>query len=236
MRVGMEEAIFDDLLDVVIGQLGTDFIQIIAVFEQLRLVVHGDAVDELHRQHLRRGFLAIDARTGGKDHVFVVLIKGFGVLRLDGEVHLLLRDLPHLVQYDAEIEDFAGARGELEDACRLAQQRHVLRHDFVDALALHLDHDVRAILEARFMRLRDGRRADGLLVEIRIHFLDGLAERALHYPAHLVKGHGRHGRAQLRQRVTIGLRNHVRTHRHDLAELDIGGAEILQYGAQLFGR
>ena len=86
------------------------------------------------------------------------------------------------------------------------------------------------------MRLRDGRTAQRLLVKRREHFLHRAAVGGFHHALHLLKGHGRHVRAQLFQRLAVVPRQNIRPHGKDLPQLDERRAKILDDGTEFFRR
>ena len=63
-----------------------------------------------------------------------------------------------------------------------------------------------------------------------------LSVRAVDDLLHFPEGHGGDLRGQFHQLITIALRQHVGMKRHDLSQLDICGAEVLQDRAQFLRR
>ena len=59
MRIGMEKAIYHNLLNKIINELTADLIQIIAVFLKILLIINGKAIDILHHNNMRSCILPI---------------------------------------------------------------------------------------------------------------------------------------------------------------------------------
>ena len=59
MWIGMEKAIYHNLLNKIINELTADLIQIIAVFLKILLIINGKAIDILHHNNMRSCILPI---------------------------------------------------------------------------------------------------------------------------------------------------------------------------------
>ena len=235
MRVSVEEAILHNLPDVVVRQLRADFREIVARFHQLVVFVDAHAVDALHHQHVRCGVRAVENRRRDEHDVLIQRVEALQIRRFGLEIHFFLRNNPHFVQHLIEVHQTAGG-GVLQHLARLFEQDDVAAHDLVDALALHLDDDALPAFEDGGVRLRNGRTAQRLLVKRREHFLHRAAVGGFHHALHLLKGHGRHVRAQLFQRLAVVPRQNIRPHGEDLPQLDERRAKILDDGAEFFRR
>ena len=77
------------------------------------------------------------------------------------------------------------------------------------------------------MHLRDAGAAQGAGVEMGERRGKRHAQPALHYPPHLVHGHGRRLRAQLLQLLAVGAGKHVWAHGHNLPKLNKGRPKVL---------
>ena len=105
MRIGVEVAVLDDLLDVVLPEMAAEHVDIVAVRAQLVEVIDADAIDELHDEQVLRRELPVDLRAADVIDIAVQVLELFDVVGLHEEVHLLLGDRPHLVEDHAEVED-----------------------------------------------------------------------------------------------------------------------------------
>ena len=113
MRVGVEKAVIDDLLDIVLRKLKGNLIQIIAQLSEPVGLVDLLACDVLHNQHLGGGVLMVDNGAGHVDNVLIKLVELVGVVSLDQKVHFLLGCKPHLVQHHFKVDGVPGAAGNL---------------------------------------------------------------------------------------------------------------------------
>ena len=172
------------------------------------MVVDGVSVDALHHQHMGGG--VFPKKGGGGDEIdpLVELVEFFQIGGLGLEIHFLLSHQPHFVQYLVEIHQSAHRRV-FQKLAGLLQQHNVPAHNVVNAFPLHLDHHVLPGFQHRGVGLGDGRAAQSLGVKGGKHFLQRPAVGGFHNGNHLLVGHGRHLRAQLRQRLTIFLGQNV---------------------------
>ena len=116
------------------------------------------------------------------------------------------------------------------------QQDKVLPHHIRDQRALDLYDNLRSVEERRFVHLADGRRAERIVVKVLEGLFDLLARFLLYHGAHHVAVKRLDVLAQLFQFLAVALRKHVDTAGHDLTDLDIGRAEVLQRCAQFHRR
>ena len=187
---------------------------------------------EVHRQHERCAVLLEGAR--GLDTLarHVVAVEAGEVAHLDGEVHLVFGRALQLVEELLERNLRRARVDELVGGEQAAHEQDVFCDDLGDAWPHDLDRDLIArLLEDGAMHLRDGRRAQRMLVEhgehvcVRVDRLDdGVEIDRLDICA------------QLAELVAVLLGQYVGVRGGDLPELDERRAELLQDGDCLLGR
>ena len=236
MRVGVEVAILDDLLDVILTEPLADAPHVDARRLESRHIVNLYAVDVLHDEHMLRRQMAIDLGTAYEVGILIRMAELLDVVRLHDEIHLLLGDRPKLIEHHAEIHDILRRTEDLQDARRTLQEHDVLAHDVVHARSLHLDDDLLTVQEHGAMHLRNRSRTQ--------RFFINRAEDAR--PATLIlllddllydgKRQGVRLRLQFHKFIAVFLRQKIRTHAHDLPEFHESRSEIFQDQPQLLGR
>ena len=236
VRVGVEEAVVEHLGGVVVGELGADLGEVVALGDEARRVVDGDSIDEVHDHDVARaergiGLGAVDEATVG-----VVAAELLEAARLDEEVRLLAERLPELVHHRLQVDELVLAHEAARVARERPHDRDVLRHDLFDVRALDLHGDELAGHEARLVHLRHGRRAQRAVVD----GVEDLLERGLVLGAqgldHGRVVHGHHARPKAGELPREVLGKDLGAHGEDLARLDEGGAELLEHAAQALGR
>ena len=121
-------------------------------------------------------------------------------------------------------------------ARQLFKQHEILAHHIRNQRPLHLRDHLRAVLQHRVVGLADGRRAYRLVPELQEDIVDLPAGLLLdHRPGNL-RVQLLHVLPQVFKLLAVALRQHVHTAGHDLADLHVGRAQVLQRGAQLHGR
>ena len=235
VRIGMEESVVHDLLDVIVRQLGPDLAQIVACGGQLVLLCDACAVDALHHQHGSGGIIPVQCGRIHKRHAGVELPEPFQIRGFGLEIHFLLRHHPHLVQHLVEVQQFVHGRV-LEQLAGLLQQQDVTAHDLVDALPLNLHHHFFAGLQRGGVSLRNGSAAQRLLVERRKDLLKRSSVRVFDLGLYLFKGDGGHVAAKPGQGFAVGLGQNIRPHGKNLPQFDKRGTQFLDDGAELVRR
>jgi hypothetical protein len=160
-------------------------------------------------------------------------------------------ELVHVRRFAREVELLAdGVVEVLDDADGVGQlhrrdQRDDLRHEAEDAdvgggaaldvRALDLDHDAAAVVQARGVDLGDRRRRQRLRVELGVELVGARAqldgERALDVGV----GEGLDAIERLLELLAVGLGEEAVRRGDELAELQVGGAELLEGEAHQLG-
>ena len=231
----MEESVVHDLLDVIVRQLGPDFVQVVACGGQLVLLCDACAVDALHHQYGGGGVVPVQGGRRDKSHVGVQLVEPLQIGGLGLEIHLLLRHHPHFVQHLIEVQQLVH-RGVLEQLAGLLQQQDVTAHDLVDALPLNLHHHFFAGLQRGGVSLRNGSAAQRLLVERRKDLLQRSSVGVFDLVLYLLEGHGGHVAAKPGQGFAVGLGQNIRPHGKNLPQFDKRRPQFLDDGAELVRR
>ena len=118
MRVRVEEAVFHDLLDIIVDQLAADLPQIVPLSQKALLVIHWASAYVLHDQHT--GCRVFMVELGAADILDSLIVAG-ELLHIGGfleEVHLLLRRGPQLVQNHVKIYNVLKTSDRRQDADR----------------------------------------------------------------------------------------------------------------------
>ena len=236
MRIGMEIAVLDDLLDIVLAEPAPEQRDVDAARPQPIEIVDAHAVDVLHDEDMLRREVAVDIGAGHECLILVQMAELLDVIGLDEEIHLLLGDAPHLLEHHVEVDDILRVAHDAHEARGALQEHHVARHDLVDAGPLHLHDDALPRREHGAMHLRDGGRAEHLLVDggkdlvpaAAVLLLDDLDDGRKRQRFRAV--------LQFHELVTILLRQEVRPHAHDLSELDERRPEVFEDVAELLRR
>ena len=265
MRVGMEEAVIDDLRHVALRQPAPECGRVVALGAQRGQVVDVRALHVLHDQHLIGAELRVRA---GALHMGLARQLGAEALQvsqLHGEIQLLGRRARQLVHQIAQREhDAVGHVREVGQRQRVPDERDVLGHLLHHVRAAHLHGHHRPLrrcgaascrvrrgpllLCARrhrvaqplrqpgTMHLRYRGRAQGLLLDVGERLAPWVPERFLDRLHDHLERHGRHVGAQLLERIGIGLGNDIAAIRGDLPHLHECGSQILENGRGLLGR
>ena len=199
-----------------------------------RDVVEAEAVEALHHQDTPGD----EGGVGAGDHDGALVALGEDA-----------RDVEHVLGFEAEVELLDdGLREQLDQRGRVGQRgdrdaadQHgcdpthggeVAAHEVGNLRALHLDDDVLAGLQRGRVYLRDRRGGDRRAVEAREHLLERLAEVTLDDGTHGFERLGGDLVAQHSELVDELLGEDALTRRQDLAQLDVGGAVLLELLAQ----
>ena len=193
MRVCVEEAVIHYLLDEIIRELLADFIQIIAILPQSPCVVYCEAAYILHHEHMVCGIFRIQLRSR-RIYDGTVIIRELPHIRsLTGEIHLLLRDLPELIENHIKIDYIL----QLRNCCReythcLMQQIYIPLHHRIDPTAADLDNDIASVLKRGPVHLCDRSRAYRLLLYRGKNLMPVLPIRLIKDRLDLIKRHRLH--------------------------------------------
>ena len=122
------------------------------------------------------------------------------------------------------------ARG---DARRILQDAEVGADRALDVRPLHLDGHGRAVVQRGAMHLGGRGRCERLGLEGGVQLFRRRAQLLDDALAHLVAGERRDGVLQLGELGRHVDRQHRRLARHDLADLDVGGPELLEHEPDL---
>ena len=236
MRVGVEEAVVNNLLDVVLAEPPPEHGHVDAALAQAVEIINRHAVDILHDEDMLRRELPIDVRAR-HEHVIVVEVRELlDVVGLDEEIHLLLCNRPHLVEHHVEINDVLRMTHDFDKARGALQEHHVARHDLVDAGPLDFHDDALARDEHGAVHLRDRRRAEDLLVDGREDLVPLAAVLLLDRLDDRFKRQRLRFRLEPYKLVAVFLRQKIGAHAHDLAELHERRAEVFEDVPEFFRR
>jgi len=235
VRVGVEKAVFKNLLHNEVGAIGGDFLEIVPSVAEGVEVGDLDAVDILHGQHALGGEIAKDLGD----------VDGFIVDEHPGEM-LHVGGFHGIVDFlfDGAGEFLDNFRGTmLDDFLDMAfGEDGEMEHDFEidldgldDAGALNLDGDFFAILHSRTMHLADRGGGVRFLFEMREEFFRFFAGFGFDDFGHFAVGKDGDLVLQFGKLGDIFKGDEVGTGGEDLAEFDEGGAEFLEDFADAFG-
>ena len=157
MRISVEEAVVDDLLHVMISELGGDLPAVITILLQALQIIDLTSADIFHHQYPRCRQLAMHAGLRDIAHFPVELRETLHEGGLIDEIHFLLCRFPELIEQDVDIDHAAQQLREIEQLARPAQQSDIPFHLRIDMRALHLDHDILSAAQTRPVHLRDRR-------------------------------------------------------------------------------
>ena len=201
-------------------------------------VVDGDAVEELHRQHVAARELRVGLRHRHQLQVELVLqpAEVHERARLVAQVHLLADLHPEAV------EQLQGGAGHLvaglahQDLEQRLHEVEVGGHGVLNARSQHLDRHRPPVQKTGPVHHGDGGRPDRVGLELGERVAQREAEVLLHPLAHVGE---RHRRARVEagaELVGHVVAEHARRRRDDLAELHEGPAEVLEALAQRPGQ
>jgi hypothetical protein len=221
VRVGVEEAIDEQLLVEDLGQLGRDRVGVEAERRQRVLLADLDAVHERHRQH----GLAAPRRVTVGNSVSGSPAK-FGhardAARLVGQVGLARQHVGELL---VDALDLVDRHERLVDLERPAQHPQIDADDVGDVGVEHLDRQPLAVGGAGLVDLAERRRGDRRLLEAGERRLGRLAERLLERLGDRRGTVGRHLVLQALELLGVRPRQERAHDRQDLAELDVDAAQ-----------
>ena len=150
MRVGMEVAYVEHLMDIVLRDGLADLKRIVAVLDDLVLVRNGVAVDKGHRKDTRRRQIVIDGGAGDLFFIiYTILFEELGVVRLYAAVELFLGDLLHLFDDRDQIDHLiilVAVRNYVYKSRQLLEDPVVLAHHIRDQRTHDLGDDAGAVL------------------------------------------------------------------------------------------
>ena len=189
MRVGVEEAVAQDLLRVRLHEHSRNVAGIDAGRCQGFAVGDLDAVHELHHQDGARSVLPVDIGHGHGWRIACVRGNALGVAPFVDEVQLLRDVGPQLVGHEAIVDAAVEA---VEDADEEGEVGEIDVHDPGDAWVLDLDGRLAAIVERGAVDLSERRRGDRLLIEAREHRVQRLAQLRFDHAANDRERLGRH--------------------------------------------
>ena len=216
VRVGVEEAVLEDLLVVGLHQLAG---RLGALGALRRLEQRHAAYDLVHDQQPARGDLAMTSRDGDAAVALNDLVHPDDVARLLAEVELVAQRARHLF----------GQRGKVDDPVQLSrapgladdhlEQREVRLHHLLGLGALDFDHHGMPIGHPGPVHLSDRPGGERLRVDIGEDVLPRHGELALHHPHDVGLGHRRDVRLQRGEFGHVLRGDQVRACGEDLAEL-----------------
>ena len=194
-----------------------------------------EPVDEFDGQHLARGQGPVHVGHVEVGKIRRGLGEPFHLGRFQGEIQFL---------DDGALELFADGNG-IEDVHALhvfLQQEREVEHDLqihldklFHARALDLHRHLFARLQFRLVDLGDGGGGDGRFAELPEQGLQRHAELRRHHGLGFRGRKGRHRVLELFQGGGPFRRQQIRPVAHHLAQLDEGGAQFLEGGAEAFG-
>ena len=265
MRIGVEEAVVDDLRHVALGQPAPERGRVVALGAQRGKIVDVGALHVLHDQHLVGAERMV--RAGALDVGLACQLgaEALQVSQLHGEVQLLGRRARQLVHQIAQREhDAVGHVREVGQRQCVPDERDVLGHLLHHVRAPHLHgHDrplgrrsafavaarrrslllcarrhrvAQPLRQPGTVHLRHRGRAQGLLFDVGERLAPRMPERFLDRLHDHLERHGRHVGAQLLERVGVGLGYDVAAVRGDLPHLHERRPQILEDGRGLLGR
>ena len=224
MRIGVEEPFAEDLLVVAREQLAGG----LAAGLLGRRLAHADAGDLVHDEQAAGRELEVDARRVETVEVGQQRPDALDAGGLDREIELAPQRFREVREHRGQVDD-ALEGGPVAGLLReQLEQGEVLEDLAFRARALHLEHDRRAVGQARTVHLRDRPGRERMRVDVRERVLPRHAELALHHRDHLGLRQRRHVVLQPGElRDELG-RQQVRARREHLAELGERRAELLE--------
>ena len=227
MHVGMEEAVAQCVAQEGLDQQRADGRKIVASGGEALKIVHLDAVDPFHRQHIAARALPIDRGNAEARIVFGVVAQLRQSRRFEPQVHFdaggLGQRLGHFHRLQAARvgDPFLLQAGDEEVTFKIIGEAlaHAGADDFDrDFFRRAVFHDFGG------MHLRDGGGGDGV-VKRNVKIIDAAADGILDHLAGLRRRERIHLVLQPRQVLRQLFADNVGTRGEELAELDIGRAE-----------
>ena len=237
MRVCVEETVFHQLLHVVVGdEVG----ELVALFPAQALdgarLAHTRVGEEVLCEQRARRELLVAARGPYTRAVLVVLVEALEIARLDAEIKLVARRAHELVDELLERGPALARREQVVELDDAFHDREVVGDLLDHAGTLHLDgHDLLRVLDNSAVHLGNGGGTDGRVVELLEQLVDGLAQLVFYL---LFDDRGIERlcmRPELAEGIAVLARQDVGVRRGNLAELDEGGAEVLEERHRLVG-
>ena len=232
MRIGVEEPVDDDLVEVCAKELARKAF----------------GVDILSRQRCQRRDLSTFHQFHGEDAAAGVVLNRFRdddpgefpqvladrrqVVRLALVIQFLQHRTAELVDDSREVELRPRRRMAIEKTGDLLHHREVLGHALADAGALNLDRDLAAVAELRAMHLPQRRRGNRLRVKGRKAFRQPHAEVFLDDAFDVGERERLEIVLQPGQRVQIGRWQEVGPCGEELPQFDEGGSELFEVRCQ----
>ena len=236
VRVGVEEAVLDDHLHHRLGAALREHLAVQPRGVHGGQVLAGHTVDQILHIHARGGVLPVHARNPHVVQRREVARDAFGMAAFGSQIQLSPQrtgELAHQLLGAVGRQRGPLARGHAGQA--LEQPEIGVDHGF-DAGAAHLHHHLGAVVQPGAVHLRDGRGSERRGVELREYRL-GLAAQvfAKLRPQGLERQRG-HPAVQLAELGDpLGAQEVASAGQH-LAELDEGGAQLLEGEPHLFRR
>ena len=231
MRIGVECAYVQHLMQVTVHNHAPDLIQIATIRSQFFRVGDRAAIDIGHGKDAFGGQLIDDGWAG--DQFFVInalLPKKTCVFCLHAEIKFSFGNTFNLSDHRFEVDDlFVGIfLDDVHQVNKLVEKHEVFSHHVGDQRALYLGNDSGTILEDTIMDLCDRCGSQWFIPKLRIDFVDFFAGFLLDDGF----GHSRVQRlyaiTQLCQFPAIPDRQKINPAGHDLADLYIGWPKIFQ--------
>ena len=140
VRIRMKKTVVHDLFDEIVHIFASYFIHIIAIFQQMFLIINGITINVLHHNNRRRGVFFKKNRRIHKCNVPVLLFELFHIPGFNDEIHFLLSDLPQLIQYHFKIHHVSDTDW-WNKGYQLVHESDISRHDLINTFSLYLnDH------------------------------------------------------------------------------------------------
>ena len=166
----MEKPVVHNLLNIIVYQLASDLLQIIAPGQQRLFIVNAAAVDILHYEYMDSGILLVQNRSSHKGHILIPPGKLLHIGGFCQEIHLISCDRPHLIQNKIQI-CHALDTDRRKKFHRFVEKGNIPGHLFINALSLDFYHDLLPGSQNRCVHLGNGSRALRLLFNGRKHSL-----------------------------------------------------------------
>ena len=184
MRVCVEKPVLGKLLDVVIYKLRADLLHVISLLLHRGLIRKLKAADVFHDQNVLCRKLVVHTRAVDILYALNILAHTADVIGLALEIHLLLRDGPHLVNGIAEIHDVIDLL-ELNNIQCTFKKPYVALHDRIYLRAPDFHSDVRSVEQHGLVHLCDRRCAQRVRHDLPEHSVPRLPVFLAYYLAYL---------------------------------------------------
>ena len=235
MRIGMEVSRHRDLIEVRARKLVGERREIVIDPRDRRNLVDLDTAHALHRENLVRRVRVDDARNQDVRKTCQVAAECCSVARFGPVVELVGQRPLQLLNDANHVHALAGARVLGEKLRHLAEELDVVLENLPDARTLNLHHDVATVAQLRGVHLAEAGASERLVVELGEQIADAGAQLFLDRLFDVGEGHRLDVVLEMLQLLDVALRNEIGTSGKNLAELDVGGAELHEPLAESLG-